>query len=262
MTSEKKVFILKYLTPSGYSSWRAAILPLTLGPVIFTSMYLYMLYCGLIEPNQRGLFEFHSTTIGDFILLPLTWILMAQYYSVTEKYQLNRNCYVVFGAFMLAALITSFLVVSSIYGNYRDWTLPKLGEINFPGIYHSAFMGFMFSVYLLFIFDHWYLISKNKNRMLDIRAFEIYWYVIDLLCLFVAVFWSDWFYKGKQTNYFLVNPPQQTGWILFLLINILLTLKYKSLPYNNILLWIGKEILVITIALIVGVYLSMHPIFG
>jgi len=255
----KSVFC--YLSPKSQPAWRAATVPFLLGPVVLTIMYIVVWKTSFPGFNQRGLFEFHSATIGDFILLPTTWTIMSRYYSLIGPNRTNKKPLLIFFIVGISILLSGILTLSSMYGANRDWTLPSYGTINFPGIYHSVFMGFMIAIYALFIADHWRLFSHTViQRELVEKCFQLYWILLNLLTIFMSLLWSDAYYKTQQPIPYLINPIQQLLWAFFIVVNIVLTIKSGNYPKNKIASLVVKQTVFLFLIFIAGYFLSISPL--
>ena len=251
--------IIETISPKTLRGFKAVLLPFLLGPITLSMMYLYLVFTDSTAINQRGLFEFYSATAGDFLILPLTWLLMSKSYSHKEL-DVKKPTWVFILIICVSILMSGGITYLSMQGERRDWTLPTQGIINFPGVYHSTFMAFMFAILFCYIFDYWKVMlnSKNKSETL-ITLTTIYWYILDLLTLFLTLLWVDDLYN-KTARTFISITPQQIGWSIYLLISMFLTLRTGSIPYKNKYVWIFKQIVVCAVIVLLGNLLSRNPL--
>ena len=252
--------LFEIITPIKLRSWKAIVTPLFLGTGIFTILYLYSVYAKLPGSDQRGLFEYNSTTFGDILIVPLTWFLMAKHYSLSESLKLERRKIVVPLAIAFSLSITSAHTINSMFGKDRDWTLPSYGSINIQGIYQSLFIAFMLSSYIIFILDHWYLISRTTVAVSTKKNLSIlYWYILDLFILFLALLSSDAYYNKNVKSLF-INPSQQFAVLGALTLNVIMTIKYKAMPIDNPFLFSSIQIVVFIITIVLSYLLSKSPL--
>lgn len=248
------------ITPINLRTWKAVLTPLLLGTGIFTILYIYSIYNKLPGANQRGLFEYHSTTFGDILIVPLTWLLMSKYYSISESLGLERSKLTIPLVIIFSLLLTSIHTVSSMYGKDRDWTLPSYGSINIQGIYHSLFIAFMLSSYVVFIIDHWHLMSKTSlDSSIKSNLSLLYWCVLNLFALFLALLSSDAYYNSPVKSFF-INPSQQLALFIFLFLNFLMTIKNQAIPFGNLFSFSFIQIAFYILTITIGYLLSKFPI--
>lgn len=252
--------LFEIATPIKLRSWKAIITPLFLGTGVFTILYLYSVCAKLPGSDQRGLFEYYSTTFGDILIVPLTWLLMSKHYSLSQFSGKERSKLTVPIVIVSVLILTSIYTINSMYGNARDWTLPTYGSINIQGIYHSLFIAFMLSSYAVFILDHWYVMSRasldlsTKNNL----SF-LYWCIVDLFLLFLAFLSSDAYYNATVKSFF-INPPQQFVIFILLVLNFIMTIRNQAVPFSNLFLFTSTQIAVYILTTILGYLLSKYPI--
>jgi len=252
--------LFEIITPIKLRSWKAVVVPLFLGTGVFTILYLYSIYAKLPGSSQRGLFEYHSTTFGDILIVPLIWFLMAKHYSLSESLNLERKKTTILLVTALSLLITFVQTINSMFGNDRDWTLPSYGSINIQGIYHSLFIAFMLSSYFIFILDHWQLMSStNIDASIKKQLSVLYWYILDLFVLFLALLSSDAYYNKNVESLF-VNPSQQFAVFGVLTLNFIMTIKNKAVPFKKPFLFLSIQILVFIFTIVLSYFLSKTPI--
>lgn len=256
----KRIKRIVFPTPNKLTPLQAAIVPFLLGPGVLTTMYEIMRLINTPSIHERGLFQFYSATIGDFLILPVTWALMAYYYSLAPEGFSRHSPSLLVISIALGGLVSGMLVYSSIIGPTRDWTLPSRGSINAAGVYHALFMAFMLAVYVLFFIDHWKLLFSSTNVSANLSYLStLYWYVLDLLSLFMILLVVDTFYDYPHQKLFSALFTQRWDWGVFLLVNYVLQLKAGKVPYNHAFLWIFKEAIWYALLLFAGNVIASHP---
>lgn len=236
-----------------------------LGPLILSLFYLFSSIYKLPGSDERGLFQFYSATIGDFFVLPLIWFLISKYYQkmLLANVEIKQSPRAQFFSYFIGITSTIFVTLAGVYGPNRDWTLPQFGQINLAGIYHSLFMMFMLGTFWNFCFDYWKVAFANKNENLSVYqelkvASVIYWIILNLATFFFVLLWADNIYSIEKTKsaFFESNKLQQIGWLIFLVINMWLSVQNNLIPKNRLLIWALKQILILLILLIIGMILA------
>lgn len=246
------VFI--HLSPKSTSPTNAALIVLLLGPISFSVIYAIMMKFGFPSVKQRGLFEFYATTVGDFILLPMSWVFMSLYYKRCACDELLT--YPKWPILLTAFLLICFQTYSNMYGTGRDWTLPSLGKINFPGVYHSIFMVFMIYHFFVFIIDHYLISNLMATNKLFFALLIDYWIVINVLTIFMVLAWSDIRYNKPTTNIYFGNAIQVVLWLLFLLFNLSFLAIQVAVYIQYLFIWLVIQFLVWLLIFYFGVYIS------
>jgi hypothetical protein len=134
----------------------------------------------LVDPATRalrGMFEYHSATFGDSILLPLVGAAAVRYAGlVAEGFQglrlkaapaspsagrlrrLVRHAYERRAALVFALVVVAAAVglehVDEVYGSDRNWTVPMRGQPRLVAYYHEAFFGFQAYVVAFLLYRH------------------------------------------------------------------------------------------------------------
>jgi hypothetical protein len=223
--------------PKRCTAVNSAILAFILSPVVLSIFFWGMYLLKNEAVFNRGLYQFESATIGDFLLLPLCWALMSVFYHdskrITTRIALtNRYLSIVIGISM-AILIS----IQGMTSPYRDWTLPEVGKINIPGIYHSFFLAFMIWSFFTFLFDYWTLVYKKEIAQVGIQS-TLYWLILDFLTLFMFLLWRDAIFFDSSLNFFQINIFQEIFVLLLVSLSVVGTLIYKLKPFGNIYIWL------------------------
>ena len=229
--------------PIRLSPIKSLLLALLSGPLPLSIMYFYMVAVDHPAANYRGLFDFYSASFGDFLVLPISWAVMARTYSrisASNNWRPSRGIRII--SFGFGILLTFFIVYGGMTGDHRDWTLPQKGVINFPGIYHAVFMAFMLASFMMFLLDHWHITITSDHVDEDHILATNFWTVINLLTTFMVLLWLDGLYENT-TTFWLVSPLQQVSCLVFIIINIILTRKYQLQPYQHLRHWTAVQLI-------------------
>lgn len=229
--------ITNWPPPKKFAAVNSAILAFILSPVVLTIFYWGMWLIKVKAIFNRGLYQFDSATIGDFLLLPISWALMSVFYQSAKRLPtrlalINRYLSLAIGITM-AVLIS----VQGMASPYRDWTLPEIGKINIPGIYHSLFLAFMIWSFFTFLFDYWTLVFKKEIPSGGNHS-TLYWLILDFLTYFMFLLWRDALYFDSSISFFQINFMQEIFVLALILISVIGTLIYKHKPFGNIIIWL------------------------
>ena len=231
---------LKSLSPP-----KSFVLAFFLGPIVMSSMYYYMIFMSHPAIQMRCLCEFYSVLFGDFIILPMCWAIISTYYRDINKYfnlQFSKKLMRI--GLGLGILFTTTVVVSGVYGNQRDWTIPIKGTINVPGIYHALFMALMISSFIIFFIQHWTLSRFQYNDLPQetiYRFSTLVWNILNLLTAFFVLLWVDRLYE-KNGSLLSADPIQEIGWGIFIIFNIYYTFRFQHKPYKSNKKWVVFQI--------------------
>lgn len=250
--------------PRILSPAKSIVCALIFGPLVLSIFYFYSIMYNLLGAGERGLFQFYSATVGDFLILPIAWYFMSRYYQKIRLANMERDRVpsTLLLAYFIGILSTIFVTLAGVYGPNRDWTLPQFGQINAAGIYHSIFMAFMLGTFWDFHFDYWGIVlRKVRRKNIDGPLLEIsvqYWIIMNLLTLFLVLLWADNIYSLEKTQFafFVSNKFQQIGWWLFLLCNMYFSIRYQLTPGNKPLFWVARQIFIALILILLGMALS------
>jgi hypothetical protein len=125
----------------------------------------------------RGMFDYHSATFGDSILLPLLGAAAARYAglvaagfqglrltaapaspSAGRLLSLVRRAYERRAALAFALVVAAVAVglehMDEVYGSDRNWTVPQRGQPRLVAYYHEAFFGLQAYVVAFLLYRH------------------------------------------------------------------------------------------------------------
>ena len=163
--------------------------------------------------------------------------------------------------YVIGICLTIPVTLAGVYGSNRDWTLPARGVINFAGVYHSMFMALVLGTFWHFCLDHWATMRVNTTSVHDdkiiMKLNDYYWLVLNLITLFFVLLWADNIYAVRSTvaSYFLSNMVEQVTWLVFLLVNVVFTIRLKLIQKNKMALWVMRQLIVVALLNGLGIIL-------
>lgn len=227
--------------PKKLSVNQSAILAFILSPVVLT-IFFWVMYLAKVDAiKHRGLYLFESATLGDFLLLPISWALMSVYYHRADHAAGNFTLASRYVSLAIGLAMAVMITIKGMTSPYRDWTLPEPGKINIPGIYHSLFLAFMIWSFFTFLFDYWNLVLR-KEPLADKDHSTLYWAILNLLTLFMFLLWRDALYFDPTIDFFHIDIIQQGFLLCLVLFSVVGTILKKQKPFGNLVSWILIQI--------------------
>lgn len=156
---------------------------------------VYLRYRSTNNPlvrDQKSVVEYLSGVIGDGLLMPLTNVfavltLLAVGFNPSLK------------LFLASALVGMFVTWVFHYGQQKfkltNWTMPKVGQWNYLGLYHALFMFAEISFLSLVLIETVYSVWKTESINHFIMPFIGSW---AMLALFAGTFFYDYAFVFKR----------------------------------------------------------------
>jgi hypothetical protein len=123
------------------------------------NFYLIWIDSPLVK-ELRGSLTFISSIIGDGILLPITNMIVVSFLLQNKKIITKA---LVYGAFLMGGLITTWFHVTQAMSGLVNWTMPEPWKWNILGVWHGVYMLAVCTLLSLFLLTVIQFVRKEKR---------------------------------------------------------------------------------------------------